>query len=120
MRPPLRGGRGGGFRGGGGGGGYGGRGGGGRGGFGGRGGGGGYRDEGPPEEVVGTLPFLFPCSLLSRVVTESPSVEIRLFCALLNKLGNQESDHFWTLGLFPPSFLYDLGILGFFIFVSAL
>jgi hypothetical protein len=64
--------------------------------------------------------FLFPCSLLSRVVTESPSVEIRLFCALLNKLGNQESDHFWTLGLFPPSFLYDLGILGFFIFVSAL
>ena len=53
MRPPLRGGRGGGggFRGGGG---FGGRGGGGRG-FGGR-GGGGYRDEGPPEEVVGTLP----------------------------------------------------------------
>lgn len=53
MRPPLRGGRGGGggFRGGGGGrgGGFGGRGG---GGFGGR-GGGGYRDEGPPEEVVG-------------------------------------------------------------------
>lgn len=53
MRPPLRGGRGGGggFRGGGGGrgGGFGGRGG---GGFGGR-GGGGFRDEGPPEEVVG-------------------------------------------------------------------
>jgi len=55
MRPPLRGGRGGGggFRGGGGSGGFrGGSRGGGRGGFGGR---GGY-DEGPPEEVVGTLP----------------------------------------------------------------
>ncbi|CAK9204224.1 unnamed protein product [Sphagnum troendelagicum] len=61
MRPPLRGGRGGGFRGGGGGGGYGGRGGGGRGGFGGRGGGGGYRDEGPPEEVVEVAVFQHAC-----------------------------------------------------------
>jgi hypothetical protein len=69
MRPPLRGGRGRGFRRGGGGGGYGGRGGGGRGGFGGRGGGG-------------------------RVMIESLSVEIRFFCALLNKLGTQERDHF--------------------------
>jgi len=94
MRPPLRGGRGGGFRGGGGGGGYGGRGGGSRGGFGGHGGGGGYRDEGLLEEVVGTFYFLFPCSLLSRIMTESPSIEIRFFCALLNKLGTQERDHF--------------------------
>jgi len=120
MRPPLRGGRGEGFRGGGGGGGYGGRGGGSRGGFGGHVGGGGYRDEGLPEEVVGTFSSLFPCSLLSRIMTESPSVEIRFFCALLNKLGTQERDHFWTLGLFFPHFLDDLGVLGFFIFVSAL
>jgi hypothetical protein len=53
-------------------------------------------------------------------VTESPSVEIRFFCALLNKLGTQERDHLWTLGLFFPPFLDDLGIWGFFIFVSAL
>jgi hypothetical protein len=38
-------------------------------------------------------------------VTESPSVEIKLFCALLDKLGTQKRDHFWTLGLFlPPPF----------------
>lgn len=59
MRPPRGGGRGGGFRGGRDGGFRGGRDG-GRGGFRGRGGrGGGFRDEGPPEEVVGLFFLLF-------------------------------------------------------------
>jgi hypothetical protein len=61
MRPPRGGGRGGGFRGGRDGGFRGGRDG-GRGGFRGRGGrGGGFRDEGPPEEVVGLFLLLFGC-----------------------------------------------------------
>jgi len=79
MRPPLRGGRGGGFRGGGGGGGYGGRGGGGRGGFGGRGGGGGYRDEGPPEEVVEVAVFQHACE--GEAVTKLTHEKIPYFNA---------------------------------------
>ncbi|XP_062167241.1 putative H/ACA ribonucleoprotein complex subunit 1-like protein 1 [Alnus glutinosa] len=79
MRPPRGGGRGGGFRGGRDGGFRGGRDG-GRGGFRGRGGrGGGFRDEGPPEEVVEVSAFLHACE--GDAVTRLTNEKIPFFNA---------------------------------------
>ncbi|XP_024365056.1 H/ACA ribonucleoprotein complex subunit 1-like protein 2 [Physcomitrium patens] len=76
MRPPMRGGRGGGggFRGGSGGGFRG-----GRGGFGGRGGGRGGYDEGPPEEVVEVASYLHACE--GEAVTKLTNEKIPYFNA---------------------------------------
>ncbi|CAN6439782.1 unnamed protein product [Victoria cruziana] len=83
MRPPMRGGGGfGGRRGGGGGRGFsrgGGRFGGSGGRFGGRGGGGGFRDEGPPEEVVEVASFLHACE--GDAVTKLTNEKIPYFNA---------------------------------------
>ncbi|KAG4940309.1 hypothetical protein AAZX31_16G038800 [Glycine max] len=79
MRPPRGGGRGGGFRGGRDGGGRG-RGGFGRGGGGfGRGGGGGYRDEGPPSEVVEVSSFMHACE--GDAVTKLTNEKVPFFNA---------------------------------------